>query len=199
EIKTTLDSVKARDALINIASVRELDIIKENFAVLKPQIGKIGAEIHEPTPPRGIIFSYNSVAKNFETFKGWFTPETTESPVNYPVLIGCLDQGIIKFKNANIFNNVKANPNDFTLEGYFIPVSEENNQPVYLNEPDSYARDGIAYPVKQIESNYCPVDQSRVLLNFLLLLIEVIKKEINPNILFSEHYFDESINLHIKL
>lgn len=154
----------------------------------------VGYDKYEATPPRGLIFSYSSKVKGVETFRKWFKPEENCTK-NHPALICCLDQGFVKFKNAEVCQKIN-NPQS----GYIIPLNNGENQEIYFAEDQRYyVKDGNSYPVKRFKDWYIPIDRSKVLLHFLFHLTELIKKQLNPNIRFLKYYANQSMNLHIKI
>jgi hypothetical protein len=107
EVKTTLSSNEAQNALANIASVRCLKIIEQAFTLVptannSPIVGhnpRWQPPFYYPGPPIGFIFAYKSDVERFKTFKNWFIPRDDNNALNYPTVICCLDQGIVSFKN----------------------------------------------------------------------------------------------------
>ncbi len=96
EIKTTLDSKEAKQAIDNVKSVRDLDFISQEFSTIESHRG--GGTQHvlcRATPPIGVVFSYSSTPKSFKTFKQWFVPKNPDDKNIYPSLIAHLDQGLL--------------------------------------------------------------------------------------------------------
>jgi hypothetical protein len=198
EIKTTLDSTKVRGkggALDNVASVRRLDFIPGGWSALEsleipPGVNKGGVALkkHEATPPFGVVFAYNSEARKFETFKNWFVPKSATDAAEYPTLVGCLDQGIVQFHHSA--QQAGTEPKGWALpvivdEGEFLTVPEEH---------ELWSHNGLICPVKCVKGEYVAIDQSRVLLLFLLTLNELLSQaEINPRIRFTEHYLSDEM------
>lgn len=191
EVKTTIDSSKAKEACKSIAAVRKLPIPSQlgDSPTLsrETQNGKRVYENWRYSPPSGCVFTYNSDVKQFETFKNWFTPsKKSDKPKYFPTLIGCLDQGIVRYRDTN--------PRDEDQpEGYTCPVRDESGNIVETTEPagqwQSY--NGTLYPVKQIGDRNILVDQSRVFLLFSLYLFELIRiKKPNPRIEMPIHYLN---------
>ena len=193
EVKTTLDSETAKNALENIKSVRSLDIIKDSWMTLESteilkgspprRVAAVAGKEYQATPPVGIIFAYNSETQRFETFKDWFMPKTDAEAPNFPTMIGCLDQGIVKF--IDISPSVGKKP-----EAYALPVVLNGTDALLAQKGiKCTTHDGTTYPVKRVKENYLAIDQSRVLLLFLLLVNEFLAtKKINPSIKFTKYY-----------
>lgn len=191
EVKTTLTSSSASDALTNIASVRALEFVPDQYMLLESRVATpefsngphIAGIVHTPTPPMGVVFAYNCEAKGFETFKSWFDPCGKE-PTLYPTLVATLDQGLLKFQD------VSPGPG-LVLEGFAIPLLDKNSNPIRPPKEavDSAIVEGEQYPIKTVHGQRVLIDQSRILLMFLLLLSEMLSfKTINPNIRFTQHY-----------
>lgn len=198
EIKTTLTSGTASDAIENISSVRTLEIIDRQFMLPEPSAeGGINFIAYKGTPPMGVIFSYNSIAQKFEIFKDWFTPPDPATTRKYPILVACMDQGIVRF--ADISQSSNTSPNAFALP--YVEAQDETETKILQanTKSDSAIHNGFVYPVKEINKNRVLIDQSRVLLLFLLLLNEYLSlKKINPTIRFTEHYLDAAMSFCIE-
>ena len=138
------------------------------------------------SPPAGCVFSYNTNVKDFKTFKKWFTPkDDTLQARNAPTLVGSLDQGIL------IFRDTFPQDNDTTLESYSIPVKGKSGSVIEASKKDAKWQDyeGINYPVKMVNGKNILIDQSRILLLFILYLYELIRiKERNPRMELPIHY-----------
>jgi hypothetical protein len=210
EVKTTLDSGEAQKALANIDSVRSLSFVPDEFSYY--MTGKVpsfsfptGWEANhrggtyfnavrteeKPTPPVGCVFAYNSEAAQFETFKNWFTPKEDADASRFPTLVGCLDQGFVKFPKISPRAGMKP-------EGYAIPAVVKAD---FLEVPapdSSVVHEGIVYPVKQIKGKYYAIDQARILLLFVLFVNDILaQKVINPEIRFADHYLRSALVSHI--
>lgn len=191
EIKTTLTSKASKEAIQNISSVKKLEFIKNKFMLLESRSANTEFNEHHiagiectPSPPLGIIFSYNSNFKKFETFKKWFNPENNSQCSLYPNIVVSLDQGIIKF--MDIYPKNKE-----ALEAYCIPLLDKNNKTI-SPKSNQYILDGYSYPVKKVCGKNTVIDQSRILLTYFVILHESLTiKYINPSIKFSENYFKE--------
>src|SRR6266568_5623473 len=121
EVKTTLTHDSSAEAIANIASVRKLKFINSeipnNSSVMQtiqlmnsvmPHVPTyvqdqfrldIPSLFYKTTSPLGFVFAYNSNAKQFQTFKDWFTPSEKDTFEEFPSFIGCLDQGLSLLKN----------------------------------------------------------------------------------------------------
>jgi hypothetical protein len=154
------------------------------------------------------VFAYNSDAQQDETFKKWFTPPNVEDTALYPSLIGCLDIGIAAFTDdehdeAGGFSvhpeiGMKSVCKTFPVARKKADISSIEVQSAkdvevlnVANMPEGkrLLYEGILYPVKKIGKDYMAIDQSRVLLNFLLQLNELLMhKKINPSFSFVGTY-----------
>jgi len=206
EIKTTLNSKTAKEALDNIASVKNLDFLKMDI------FGQWAIEnsgflaVDKTTSPLGFVFAYNSDTQNDATFKKWFTPLDTEQTTLYPSLVGCLDMGIVGFKpeaqdtgatsvhpqkgmeticrTFSVIRKLDDKPESDTIQNVeFVKLSGDVIGKKFAT------LEGKNYPIKKIGEDYMPMDQSRILLNFLVLLNEFLTyKKIHPSISFSGTY-----------
>lgn len=209
EIKTTLTAQTSKDALQNIASVRRLKYIEAEFADFHTTQGGGAISIVKTTPPIGIVFAYNSEAKNDTTIKKWFTPTKPSEAHLYPSLACSLDFGMAGF--SAVFE-------DGSLSG-FADQPSDDLRPVFSILPLARAREGLigeiksiadvqyvkfpqpikekfvvdesgnSYPVKTLGTDIVPIDQTRVLMNFLLLFSDMLAlKKIHPAISFLGTY-----------
>lgn len=196
EVKTTLDSGSAQEALNNIASVRNLHFIPDQFVGTVTRSGAFRVVGHIPDPPQGYIFAYNSETSKFETYKKWFAPKSEQPSASSPILVGCLDQGLLMFTNND--NEIGIRPEEgMRLKGWMLPLQDEKGDSIELPiAHESYTQGNIVFPVKKLGQKYVVIDQSRVLLLFLLALQEILsRKVINPDISFLNQYFaDYAIN-----
>jgi hypothetical protein len=191
EVKTTIDSSKAKEACKSIAAVRKLprpDPFGDPPTLSRlSQNGKRVYENWRHSPPSGCVFAYKSDVKRFESFKNWFTPsKKNDKPKYFPTLIGCLDQGIVRYRDTDPLDGSQP-------EGYTCPVRDESGNIVEPTKPpgewEKYDR--TIYPVKQIGDRNILVDQSRVFLLFALYLFELIRiKEPSPKIEMPIHYLN---------
>jgi hypothetical protein len=189
EVKTTLDASKAKIARENIVTLRTLSV-PEQFGDPPPLSRETtnGRRVYDNwkySPPSGCVFAYDSSVKGFETFKNWFMPDSvTSRPKECPTLVGCLDQGIVRFRNT-------YPRDDEEPEGYTFPVRDEHGEIVKPSEAAGQWQDynGIRYPVKQVGNENILVDQSRTLLLFSLYLYELVRiKRPNPRTELPIHY-----------
>lgn len=168
EVKTTLDKTKATAAITNIASVKELELLMEDWKEFSSEVSEgefdsdefTGSEVlwetHRPTPPKGYVFAYNSHAENFETFAEWFGCVGMG-----PDIAICMDQGFAYRLNGSLI-------------GKCVPVEDGKTN---------------GYPAKKVEGGDVQIDQARILLLFLLTLQnDLIVKKIHPAIRFVKHY-----------
>lgn len=194
EVKTTLDAHAAAEALANIASVRTLNLIPGRYMLPRPtKEGGLAFTGYEPTPPLGLVFSYQSGAQQFETFKHWFVPTPGSHIGMQPSLVGCLDQGLLLYISPN--GVVNAHPtSDGQHRGWLFPVRDEGGCAVAIpnTSTDNIIIEGKSYPVKKLGGNAIAIDQSRVLLLYLLVLDELLRsKTVNPTISFVNEYFSQ--------
>jgi hypothetical protein len=209
EVKTTLDSQSAKEALQNVASVRRLDYIRQDFGAISAKAGEYIVGIYRSTPPIGVVFAYNSDAIQDETFKNWFAPVDNEDITTQPSLVGCLDIGMTGFIPEHLTEEASAiavHPDTgMQLRCMTFPLvrpkeditgdiqSPEDVQFLRLEGPIQNSRfashGGTLYPIKKIGKDYMLIDQSRVLLNFLFQLNDLLSlKRISPAINFSDTY-----------
>lgn len=190
EIKTTLDSSEADKALKNIFSVQDLELIPDNYSMWESQPnGGAGLVTYKPIPPFGFIFAYRSNVIEFETFKNWFVSAADQQKSN--LMIGCLDQGLILM------------PTGQAPSGRAFPVYERDKpeQSVFiLKYAKFHTYEGVEYPVKEVQDCNVLIDPSKVLLNFIFLLSDLLTmKKINPNLKLTESYFKDSTHRHIPV
>ncbi|MEW6493468.1 MAG: DUF6602 domain-containing protein [Cyanobacteriota bacterium] len=186
EVKTTLNTKSAKEALENIASVRKLGVISDKWYHLSE--GESVSMIERtPSPPIGYVFAYSSKTPKFETFKNWFIPPPEANFLDFPFLVGCLDQGLVRFTSLIPQIGVKPDAMAFPLR-ISGKVWEVHKRCKHIDH------EGLFYPVKQIEGKYYAIDQSNVLLNFIFQLNQIlISQRLNPSIQFAEHYFPDSM------
>lgn len=194
EIKTTLNAQSSKEALLNISSIKNLDIITDEFILWEPQNGELLLKRYIPRTPIGMIFAYNSEAAKSETFKGWFIPSDEDDASVYPNLVTCLDQGFVKFVDV-------APKKGMIPKGFAIGLQNDAGEPLFVSQPmNAVVYNGANYPVKLTKEGYLIIDQSRVLLNFVLLLNDLLLfKKINPSIRFSEHYLRSATTLSYEI
>jgi hypothetical protein len=92
EVKTTLDAKEVKGALANIASVKSLSIIEEQFTEVVFNNGMLQTATYLPQSPLGFVFAYTSDVQNFATFKNWFVPTDDSKTPMYPTSVAYLDQ-----------------------------------------------------------------------------------------------------------
>lgn len=206
EVKTTLDTKSSREAQENIRSVRTLKLVPDTFAAptarsgSKPDDVIWSLEIAAPTPPLGFVFAYNSSTPRLETFTAWFLPNQLTQIVGVPQfpllsspsLVGCLDQGLLVYTNAE--NAATPQPSsDFELRAWALNVWEDDH-PLQVPEAETeFVHAGHSYPIKHAGSMSYAVDQSHVLLAFLLMMQEFLaRKLMNPSIMFIDSYLGQT-------
>lgn len=179
EVKTTLNSGSANEAIANITSVKALEIIPDHFLISELG-GSFSVVDYAPNHPMGFVFAYSCEAQQGETFKNWFVPTNASSISKYPTLVGCLDVGLIMFSNGP--NGALALYPEPGMQAYckVFLTSEQGN-----------------FPVKIIGNASVTIDQSKTLLNYILCLNEFLqRRRINPNISFINHYLSEEMKSH---
>jgi hypothetical protein len=176
DIRPRLSSDEVRDCLAAVASVRRLEIVSEEFMLPEAGNGGITVRPYQPTPPLACVFAFESNVKQSQAFKDWFTPRQDQAHL-YPGLVGCLDQGVARME-------------DDDLRCYTLPVMQsETGFLATVFRADSAAHEGVVYPVKQVKGNYALIDQSRVLLYFILSMNEMLaQKRINPALRLTDHF-----------
>lgn len=196
EVKTKLDSEKSKIALENVRSVLSLDFIKERFRMVPTEpIGKIKSDttlfedVHT-TPPLGLIFSYESCTNHFETFQGWFKQEIKEK-FSSASHVCCLDQGILLLRPPNQQEEI---PLIFPIvEGDIFQTADENPLSK-INGMDYYTYKNKLYPYTEVDNTKILVDQSKTLLNFILILTGMLdRKFLSPRINFMNQYLSEDL------
>lgn len=207
EIKTTLNSKTTQEALENVASVRRLDYLKMDFGDQWMSGNTQVVGIHKTTPPVGFVFAYNSDIRQDDTFRNWFIPTDSKDTPIYPSLIGCLDFGYVGFTPETESHSVVSVQPEIGMKTEcktFPVVKPKSNSKGEIESaedveilkltgtgpiPDKYPYQGNLYPVKKIGEDYMAIDQSRVLLNYLLMLNDLLThKKIHPSISFLETY-----------
>lgn len=208
EVKTTLNSQTAKEAVENISSVKSLDFVKTDFGDQWASGNALAFGTRRTTPPLGFVFAYNSDTQQDETFKKWFTPTKVEDTQMYPSLVGCLDIGLIAFTDDahEDSGGISVHPEiGMKPEGKTFPVARKKDSVLSndvetvedierlkiseLPEGKKFLHEGILYPVKKVGKDYMAIDQSKVLLNFLLQLNELLThKKINPSFSFVGTY-----------
>jgi hypothetical protein len=206
EVKTTLDSGKAKEARENIASVMRLKLIDNAYERLRSNgFGAMGKVSH----PLGVVFAFNSEANQFETFKRWFMrTESDDVSEHATILVGCLDQGLIISHispERALPNGPVIYPQSVQHQAYGYPLyCQQSDGTALLQSADRQSKhvtiNGESYPVKSIKRKWLPIDQSRVLLHFILYLDDLLSAQwINPQISFTEHYLTDYERLRIEV
>ena len=192
QVKTTLTKVRSEEALDNIASVRKLHVIQEQWTTSNVRPEGVGYKELTSFSPMGFIFAYNSKTPNCKTFKSWFIPILGSDVSHWPTFVVCLDQGFLGFKSKEK-NLWEPQPGTgMRFKGEIIRLKDGQGQDVkFSGKRNFYNENGVDYPVKKLDDQkYVPIDQSRVLLVFLLFLHELLSfHPINPAISFVKHYF----------
>ena len=208
EVKTTINSKTAKEALENIASVKRLDFLKMDFGDQWMSGDAQVFGMRKTTAPLGFVFAYNSEAQHDETFKKWFTPTSDEDIPLYPSLIGCLDIGLVGFKPELLDASATSVHPEIGMkpECRTFPVVKKKDEELsgdiesaadvqFLKVPSPMPNqklvpfEGVLYPVKKVGKDYMVIDQSRVLLNYLLQMNDLLAhKKIHPSISFMGTY-----------
>lgn len=196
EVKTTLDTDESQKALTNVASVKALSMVNEQFQELVLTNGVVQATTYTPQPPLGFVFAYNSNTRNFATFKKWFTPKEDDQASSYPTMVGCLDQGIIRF--TKLYPEAGNKPEGWAIPLYTdsrigVPDSVSLETPIVINSKSIAEQDRKLYHFTTLAlpngNATIAIDQSRVLLHFILLLSDLLaKRKLNPHLSFFNHY-----------
>jgi hypothetical protein len=206
EIKTTLDAGEAKKALANIASVRALNLIPDDFATILtlPSSSKDAGLVRyegPPTPPIGAVFAYDSDTQHLDTLRGWFAPDDSTALVGAPQaqtlaspsLVGCLDQGLLLFTDAE--NRVCSQPlRELDFRAWGLPLWD-GEIPLEVVGSGEFTHNGQTYPIKRpaAGTDLYAVEQSRVLLAFLLVLHDLlVHRIINPGLDLINNYFRDT-------
>lgn len=197
EVKTTLNSSKARQAIENIKSVRSLNYIKDSFRVYPiDPVDEITAETElwrttSTNAPIGIVFGYRSNTAVFDTFAAWFTKDDEEETSFWPSYVFCLDQGLIVAPGWGKYRTARACP--AVYQNDFRKADAEVIRKVNGTEWGEIS--GRLFPLTEIESDKYLIDQSKLLLNFVLILSELLaKKFLSPRISFRENYLTDELS-----
>jgi hypothetical protein len=194
EVKTTLDKTSARKSIENIKSVRNLNYIKEDFRVYptdpveKITKNTVMLEVYSTSPPFGLVFGFSSKPISNTTFSDWFIIKDQSERHLYPSHICCLDQGILYINSSN--NNKYRD-----ITSWIYPYNEDNDTSFHLSKDEKlgskkmYLHKDWLYPVVKVGTERLLIDQSKILLNFILLISSLLdKKKISPNINYREAY-----------
>lgn len=191
EIKTTLDKTKLKEAVTNIRSVQSLDYIKGEFRYTPTDPidfsnpNSIISETKSTTAPLGLIFGYSSTAVKYKTFVDWFQPSIDDIG---PSHIFSLDQGfLIDHSEKGIMNFFLPYVNNGCCkdsEGMEI-IKRGNKEWVHI--------EGKSYPLSEVGGKKLVVDQSKVIINFIVVLTEMLaNKKLSPNIRMYSNYISEN-------
>src|SRR5262249_29500978 len=137
--------------------------------------------------------------------------EKPEDTPQFPSLVGCLDFGMIGFTPAGTDTSLTSLLPEVGMSAQckvfpvVRPKAELTHEITTQRETTSdqieffkvtqppgvefVEYDGSICPVKKVGNDYMAIDQGRLLLNYLLLLNELLSlKTINPDIKFSASY-----------
>lgn len=192
EVKTTIDSTKLNDAVLNIRSVQSLDFIKQEFRcsptdpVTELNDDTILWYTKSTTPPLGLIFGYATKTGCFDTFAGWMQPSRDDIG---PSHIFALDQGFLVDSKG-----------EKGIIKFLLPfVKDDNYKDIqgveYQNRNGKkWAEiDGRMMPFSKIADQEVAVDQAKVLLHFLVIVSELLRQKfLSPNISVYKNYISES-------
>jgi hypothetical protein len=187
DIRPRLSSDEVKESLAAVASVRRLEIVSEEFMLPEARDGGISVRAYRPTPPVSCVFAFESNVKQSQAYKEWFTPRPELTHL-YPRLVGCLDQGVVQME-------------DDDLRAYTLPVMKsETGFLATIFRADSAVHEGVVYPVKQVKGNFALIDQSRVLLFFILLLNDMLAvKRINPALRLTDHFLQGPLSSVVEI
>lgn len=187
DVRPRLNSDQVRESLSVVSSVRRLEIVAEEFMMPEARDGGISVRAYQPTPPMACVFAFESNVKQSQAFKDWFTPNMEIAHL-YPRLVGCLDQGVVQME-------------DDEARCYTLPVMKsETGFLATVFRADSAVHEGVVYPVKQVKGNYALIDQSRVLLFFILRLNDMLaQKRINPALRLTDHFLQGPLSSVVEI
>ncbi|MCK8087959.1 DUF6602 domain-containing protein [Vibrio sp. 1CM8B] len=201
EVKTTLSKKKMTEAIENIKSVKKLKFIKQSFREMPVDpVYELNADTVmwntvSTTSPQGYIFGFSSSAKKFTTFQDWF--EVGEIYEHTPSHVFCLDHGIL-------LNHVETG-----VHGFMCPLYDQEMDGYYTNKDGSLSLcknkpfitvDGKKYPLSEMGKRKIAIDQSKVLLEFLTILNELLSfKKLSPNINIYKEYLPKDYKLKFAL
>ncbi len=169
EIKTTLDSKSAMQAVENIQSIKKLNYIKNPF----PNHGSsqntaLSVRFEKPTPPIGCIFGYKTHCESFKTFQEWFVSENNYHSMDhnvFPELIVSMDQGMIsKLVSKKLGTLYPCTPLPLLIDGNFI--GSTNHPDIFNEQKEKYPKSKIDYE----KGGDFLIDETKVFLSFLLTL-----------------------------
>ncbi len=195
EVKTTLNITQAKLAIDNIKAANNLDYIKDSFRVnpVEP-IEKISDDTilwqnKKTSPPLGLVFAYQSSTNNFNTVTNWFKFKNKEEQLQYPSHIFCLDHGFI-------LTQPKDKP--FAVHCPLIKgetyYTKDELHVITKNKRDWAENLGIYYPISKFNKEEILIDQSKILLNFIMILTQLLQnKYISPKIDFRKEYLTDDL------
>lgn len=195
EVKTTLDNKQAKLSIDNIRSVRKLDYIKESFRVnpaepidLKNKDWTMW-ENKVTEPPLGLVFAYQSNTPNFDTVTNWFKYADLEERTKFPSHIFCLDHGFIMTQPKE-----EPMPVLCLLVNGDTYYTKADLEIIKRNKKDWAEKNGIYYPVSKLNKEEILVDQSKVLLNFVMILNQLLQNRmISPRLDLRKEYFSDEL------
>ena len=197
EIKTKLDSEKSKIAVENINSVLTLDYIDEVFRinptepVTELKNNTVLFESRSTTQPIGLIFSYESLTTKMDTFMNWFNPIKYPDIKKFPTHVCCLDQGMIVI-NPN--NNNQIRPFIFPLISSDSYHTIDKDEIVSFNGKDWCRFNGEVHPFTEINNERIILNQSKALLNFVLIITELLQlKFISPRLNLRSQYLPDDL------
>lgn len=194
EVKTTLTKEEALIAVKNIKSVKNLHLDKEKFRSQKlyESFGDENGKMHNnsklandtiQTHPIGLVFSFFSSAKTFDTYMSWF--DNQKEFDKFPHNIFCLDQGIITLNEGKEL--LKLIP--FLVDKNEEKVIIDKSKIFFKNKKEWQYFDGKEYPLTKFNKKDFIVNQENILLHFILILFDYLRlKEINPMVKIREKY-----------
>jgi len=191
EVKTTLDKSKMTEAIENIQSVQTLDYIKENFRcnptepIEELTDDTILWESKSTTAPLGLVFAYSTSTKKFKTFANWLQPS---GDATGPSHVFALDQGfLINHRTKGVLHFFSPYMNN---DCYKTSDGEGTEQRA---GKDWVVIDGNNYPFSELAKEKIAINQSKVLLNFIVILTEMLsKKHLSPNINIYKNYISQN-------
>lgn len=178
EVKTTLNHKEVEDAVDKIASVKRLQVIGERitkFADEDPNTVAIkGVENY---PPHGVIFGYDSDIRKAETIHDQLTKTLASHEKQFHPNLGIIvNKGVVfGYEGAPLKQNDAQN---FFCKfaGFYAPLP--NGKMGWHStdkDVDSMASTGgRVYPTIRRKNETYPVWPARALLNFLILLYDLL-------------------------
>jgi hypothetical protein len=207
EIKTTLSSEKAREAVENIKSVRSLDYIEDTFRSHPTEPIFDGSRLKgdaviwqekNTIPPIGIIFSYRSSAKKFKTFAKWFNKHDNEDVTSWPTYIFCLDQGYIEVPGRDKENSWASS----VIKDGKTWITSDEDEIIEINGAEWAEFSGRLHPLSEYKGEKLFIDQSKLLLHFVLRLDRILAKKskhMSPNVNFGNEYLNDDYQMFTQI